>query len=177
MFHQFHWWVFPSFLVKSNLFYHKKTLPMFHGETTSFDAQAKARSQSKAFNASSSRPRPPWQGAAKRATVGGGCCPPFCPRKKLGEPVGATNWLLESSCFLMFKCCSLVCCWLTCLLCSIMFNSMIPTKYRSSHGLCKSLSGMYVQEENQVCGDGDDDDDDDDDVPRCSYHYGVIMMA
>ena len=55
---------------------------------------------------------------------------------------------------------------------------MIPTKYRSSHGLCKSLSGMYVQEENQVCGDGgDDDDDDDDDVPRCSYHYGVIMMA
>jgi len=37
---------------------------------------------------------------------------------------------------------------------------------------------MYVQEENQVCGDGgDDDDDDDDDVPRCSYHYGVIMMA
>jgi len=36
---------------------------------------------------------------------------------------------------------------------------------------------MYVQEENQVCGDGGDDDDDDDDVPRCSYHYGVIMMA
>jgi hypothetical protein len=76
----------------------------------------------------------------------------------------------------MFKCCSLVCCWFTCLLCSIMFNSMIPTKYRSSHGLCKSLSGMYVQEENQVCGDGDDNDDDDD-ISRCVANMWNMSKA
>ena len=92
------------------------------------------------------------------------------PRFFSPKEAGGTSWSYELTFriklfFLMFKCCSLVCCWFTCLLCSIMFNSMIPTKYRSSHGLCKSLSGMYVQEENQVCGDGDDNDDDD--ISRC----------